>query len=674
MDRPNPSSALSHHYEDKSMENGRGSNSSISSNTSVISSSTLATSCSSFSSATELEKTNLRTASPKRSSNYSRPRAFGYERYTTDQKYNIFPCQYQWCIRSERPFARQDGLTEHLRKIHKHEDPKYSPKTKRRGGVDNVDSSVPIDNLTHQAKTNPSNLEDFICSAKDSDCLFVGTREEMKEHMLSAHPTDQTTPDRTQRHHKSTKASLSTDMLGFPLQVFSTNENISSNTLPQSPYLQIADMERALPIALSNQINVQSSHQGCNAKFESEHEMQKHSDRARYKTRKVYVCAPLLRAPDFLSKTNCNLCASFTEYKRDYTAGEHLKRYHFNTKKPGPYQSRSKVTSGDQLSLRELRHYMVTYEIDTHGVRTSAPQRVIFSSDVILPQLPDLRGPEDDKLAKDDLPLSPRYLGVASAAFSEGSHLLENHVPQHYPCDMISQSGNVFFDKDTLLNVSQAESGILQPFVQRELETDGNPGAINIINHHHSHRTSTDSQSRTASSSQHSSSIDSNEESTGSSGSSDSQDMAVDGCAELAILDSKNRIIANLMHQVYTVFDPAWVAKLITCAPHSSQSASRTPREAQLSLDNTSGSCRCARDDRNGKRKADDEDDEASGNEKGNKKGRSTTISKNTTKSRNFACPFTKFDPKKYCVCASNDWGQNYQACWRGENSISHLK
>ncbi|KAI9651995.1 MAG: hypothetical protein M1831_007287 [Alyxoria varia] len=96
--------------------------------------------------------------------------------------------------------------------------------------------------------------------------------------------------------------------------------------------------------------------------FRGEHELRRHMDRAHSSCRKVWVCIDPTPEKKFLA--NCKACNSQKEYGADYNAAAHLRRTHFNPKKPRG-RGRGKVDEkrggkggGDHPPMEELRNYM----------------------------------------------------------------------------------------------------------------------------------------------------------------------------------------------------------------------------------------------------------------------------------------------------------------------------
>lgn len=152
-------------------------------------------------------------------------------------------------------------------------------------------------------------------------------------------------------------------------------------------------------IRSSSNDKVKCPYLGCAAHphgFKGMHEMQRHFDRAHKEARQVYVCAPLVDEPDFLSKTNCKHCQTQKRYNEDYNAGEHLRRMHFNPRQPKirrgqltDDEKRGGKGGGTEPPMTLLRNYMVTFEVDVNGMRVSEPQKVNPSSNLIVPIIVD---------------------------------------------------------------------------------------------------------------------------------------------------------------------------------------------------------------------------------------------------------------------------------------------
>ena len=96
--------------------------------------------------------------------------------------------------------------------------------------------------------------------------------------------------------------------------------------------------------------------------FRGQHELQRHMDRAHSPRRKVWVCVDPTPEKNFLA--NCKACNSQKEYGADYNAAAHLRRTHFNPKKPRGRgrgkvdQKRGGKGGGDHPAMEELRKYM----------------------------------------------------------------------------------------------------------------------------------------------------------------------------------------------------------------------------------------------------------------------------------------------------------------------------
>ena len=157
--------------------------------------------------------------------------------------------------------------------------------------------------------------------------------------------------------------------------------------------------------------------------------------------------------------------------------------------------------------------------------------------------------------------------------------------------------------------------------------------------------------------------------------SSDCYDMSPEATAQLSLLYDKHIILVNLMREVYAMFDHRWGADLKICGLSSSQSSSQRSTSHRSSLTNDSLHTRGIRKDENGKRDREDEgrDSPSDGDGDGHKKARPMSMTTASGKGLLFACPFNKFDPRKYRANART--GQLYDKCWRpGFESIARLK
>lgn len=130
----------------------------------------------------------------------------------------------------------------------------------------------------------------------------------------------------------------------------------------------------------------------------------------------------------------------------------------------------------------------------------------------------------------------------------------------------------------------------------------------------------------------------------------------------LVVLHSKHMLLADLMQEVYAIFDQRWAANI---QAHAGSSPSTTPPSSQNSRNNSS---------RKGKKRGRDDGDCTPPNEGESRKRPSTEITTNAEKQDNlFACPFHKHEPAKYC-CSVVD-GSKYRACvGPGFASIARLK
>ena len=159
------------------------------------------------------------------------------------------------------------------------------------------------------------------------------------------------------------------------------------------------------------------------------------------------------------------------------------------------------------------------------------------------------------------------------------------------------------------------------------------------------------------------------EEEKQSSCSNESDDISIDDELRLVLLYMKHRLIVELMRDIYAMFSGKWIwnDKMRSCAvagsgplgnpsrepkvPESQGSSFQRPSKRQR-LDRESP----PRDDRNRKRKKADLADP-----------------KMKDASRLFACPFNKFDPRKYST--NSGTGATYRSCaGPGFSKIARLK
>lgn len=136
----------------------------------------------------------------------------------------------------------------------------------------------------------------------------------------------------------------------------------------------------------------------------------------------------------------------------------------------------------------------------------------------------------------------------------------------------------------------------------------------------------------------------------------------------LAVAYAKHQMMVTLMEEFYATFDPQWHANIRNYVTSSSRT-SRSHGESSISQNSLTQDC-------SGKRTIRDREPSPDENNNGNngKKRRSNPTDAEGNKSNlQFACPFYKYDPRKYCP--NLDTGIKYRSCLSpGFASISKLK
>ena len=156
------------------------------------------------------------------------------------------------------------------------------------------------------------------------------------------------------------------------------------------------------------------------------------------------------------------------------------------------------------------------------------------------------------------------------------------------------------------------------------------------------------------------------ENSTKSEDSDDHSSLSMSSYDQLTIAYAKHQMMVALMEEFYTNFDPQWQTNVRTHVASSSRS-SRSYAESSKSQNSSM-------QDSNGKRAMRDREPSPDDNaNNGKKRRRIPTDAKGDEPDPQFACPFRKYDPRKYC--SNLDTGTKYRSCiGPGFSTISKLK
>lgn len=124
---------------------------------------------------------------------------------------------------------------------------------------------------------------------------------------------------------------------------------------------------------------------------------------------------------------------------------------------------------------------------------------------------------------------------------------------------------------------------------------------------------------------------------------------------------AKHQLIANLMREVYTMFDPQWTANVRS---HTKDQSGRSSSGSQIE---------CFPSARAGKRRMQEREDSLPGDGNAREEKRQRVNPQAQEPGLMFACPFNKFDPEKYCPNSTS--GAKFRSCiGPGFPSISRLK
>ena len=101
--------------------------------------------------------------------------------------------------------------------------------------------------------------------------------------------------------------------------------------------------------------------------FRGEHELRRHIERAHATTKKIWVCVDRSTSGKFLA--NCKACRNRKTYNAYYNAAAHLRRAHFNPRKPRGRgkgridEKRGGKGGGDRPAMDVLKGYMEEIEV-----------------------------------------------------------------------------------------------------------------------------------------------------------------------------------------------------------------------------------------------------------------------------------------------------------------------
>ena len=156
------------------------------------------------------------------------------------------------------------------------------------------------------------------------------------------------------------------------------------------------------------------------------------------------------------------------------------------------------------------------------------------------------------------------------------------------------------------------------------------------------------------------------EDSTKSEDSDDHSSLSISNYDQLTIAYAKHQMMVALMEEFYTNFDPQWQTNVRSHVAPSSRSS--------RSCANSSKPQNSSRQDSNGKRAMRDREPSPDDNANNGKKRRENpTDARGDEPDPQFACPFRKHDPRKYC--SNLDTGTKYRSCiGPGFSTISKLK
>jgi hypothetical protein len=143
---------------------------------------------------------------------------------------------------------------------------------------------------------------------------------------------------------------------------------------------------------------------------------------------------------------------------------------------------------------------------------------------------------------------------------------------------------------------------------------------------------------------------------------SDSTDDACGSPDTLTIMaHAKHQLIATLMREVYTMFDPQWTANVRS---HTKNQSGRSSSGSQIE---------CFPSAKAGKRRMQEREDSPPGDGNSREEKRQRIKSQTQEPGLLFACPFNKFDPERYCPNPTS--GAKFRSCiGPGFPSIARLK
>ena len=161
-------------------------------------------------------------------------------------------------------------------------------------------------------------------------------------------------------------------------------------------------------------------------------------------------------------------------------------------------------------------------------------------------------------------------------------------------------------------------------------------------------------------------------ESTGNASSADQSDRS--SCfsspspspnkIDLIVIEAKHELIETLMKDVYAIFDSGWTHRPRTCAPMPSDSHGTQPSYPQGESSSAS---------QKGKRRMQDRESPPPHDGNGKRRRRGGSSVGPHRPNRPYACPFHKYDPRKYSL--NGGTGATYRSCLGpGFTSIARLK